>query len=182
VVLYFCARPYKSFGINLTISIGRAIKESCVYDYDAVTKSHELMGPGSYELWGSGDRYIVGVSIQQSGVASTSELQCGTTSLVKNYGKDFPYNELNYHCTDAVNITKTGQDDANFVVTVIDQDLSQYPASLQRISTDSGLLTEAGMLSRIGMQGLSYTVFFGFALVILMQAISLGTWIFQKRL
>jgi hypothetical protein len=99
-----------------------------MYNRDAESYYRELSGASTYQFFPAGDRYILGVSIQQSGVASTSEILCGITTVAKNYGKDFGYNDLSFHCLDAISVTKTGQDSASYVITVIET--SKYRGSI----------------------------------------------------
>ena len=90
-----------------------------MYNKDVDTRYHELSGTGSFQLFPSADRYVVGASIQQSGNSATSEILCNSTVFAKNYGKDFPFNEVSYHCIGAINLTKTGQDNSAFTVSAI---------------------------------------------------------------
>jgi len=89
---------------------------------EVVTVYHEIDGAGSYQLLPTGDRYIVGISIQQSGTSSDSWLLCNTSIVAKNYGKDFPFTMMNYYCNSTVTVEKTGQDKASFVVSYISKE------------------------------------------------------------
>lgn len=141
-----------------------------MYNRDVATIYSEIAGPGSVQLLGAGDRFIVGASIQQSGVASTSEIQCGSSTFVKNYGKDFPYNQISFRCTSAINITKTGQDSASYI-------LSYIPESSYRTSTGS---MELGNNTSISLGNSMYIIWLCLGIIIMLQAIKIGTYIYKK--
>jgi hypothetical protein len=106
-----------------------------MFTSDVETRFHELSGAGSFELYPSSDRYVIGISIQQSGTASDSLILCGSTLLAKNYGKDYPFNIVSYRCNGAINVSKTGQDSAAFIVSVIPAD--KYNSSVYKIEIAS---------------------------------------------
>jgi hypothetical protein len=116
-----------------------------MYNSDVLTYYHEHEGAGSFVLLPVGDRVIVGASIQLSGVASTSEILCGTTTIVRNYGKDFPYNTLSYPCNNTITVSKTGQDKASYIVSVIDRSKYQASQPTFKVSTTSAVMTEYGV-------------------------------------
>jgi hypothetical protein len=148
-----------------------------MFDEGAVTVIHELVGAGSYIIVNDTNlKYIQSVAMQQSGVASVSEIYCGTDVVARNYGKDFPAVLMQYRCTDIIQVSKTGNDSSTFIITYTTRDLSQL-----RVSTSSGQLVEFGNQTAIAMQGLSFILWTGFALLLLMQSIMFGTWIFKKR-
>jgi len=99
-----------------------------IFPNDAVTIYHELVGVGSFTILPTGTYTILGVSIQQSGVASVSNVLCGGAVFIQNYGKDFPYNNIHHLCQSDVSVSKTGQDSSSFVITYV-------PYSMQTIST-----------------------------------------------
>jgi len=147
-----------------------------MYDPDAITITHELVGDGTYTLVDNSDvKYVVGVSIQQSKDLSTSWAYCGTNIFVRNYGKDFPYNQVHVRCTDPIVFQKTGNDSATIVLTYIPRDISI-------VATPSATLVEFGQNTAVGMQGISYILFIGLALLLLIQSINLGTWFMKKKL
>lgn len=154
-----------------------------MYDNDAITLTHELVGASSFLFIPAQPTYyyVVGYSIQQSGQASDTQLKCGTTVVFRNYAKDNPYQQVSLKCKDDFTGVKTGNDSSFITVTYIPRDLSQLPPSQTQISTTSGNLVEAGMLSREAMQGFAYIVFIGLALLVLMEGIKLGLWFFNKR-
>jgi|WetSurSiteA1Bulk_404760.scaffolds.fasta_scaffold24165_1 hypothetical protein len=141
-----------------------------MYNKAVNTVYHELSGPSNYQLLPAGNKWIVGVSIQQSGTASTSEIQCGTTTFVKNFGKDFPFNQLSYYCPSAINITKTGQDSATYI-------LSYVPEQLYQTSTPS---FEIATNSATALGNSIYLIWLCFGILILLQAIGIGTYIYKK--
>jgi hypothetical protein len=145
-----------------------------MFDNDALTITHELSGPSTYQLLPAGSRYIVGASIQQSGTASTSEISCGSTVILRNYGKDLPYNQLSFKCDVAVTISKTGQDSAHYVVTYIPRDVSQLrPYQYIEIASGSAI--------GVGMQGMAYIMWTSFALILLSVAVHMGLIWFERR-
>lgn len=95
-----------------------------MFPKDTITLTHELQGVGSFTLVSGNDaKYIVGASVQQSATNSTSELKCGNETLVRNYGKDFPFNYLSYKCNASIVVTKTGNDNATFIVSYVPYDI-----------------------------------------------------------
>lgn len=91
---------------------------------NAITIQHELVGAGSATLLATSTRTILGISIQQSGNASVSQLNCNGTVIAFNYGKDFPFNLINSVCNGPVQVSKTGNDSASFIITYVDYDIS----------------------------------------------------------
>ena len=110
-----------------------------MFTSEAVSYFHELDGPSSYQLLPTGSRFIVGISIQQSGTASVSNVSCGSNIIINNYGKDFPYNTVSFPCNGAITLTKTGQDKASFIVTVIDT--TKYQSNIHDINIASSTAT-----------------------------------------
>lgn len=104
-----------------------------MFPNDAVTVFHELVGVSNYQFLPTGTYTILGVSVQQSATNSTSELMCGNTTLVKNYGKDFPYNNVHFLCESTVSVQKTGQDSASFIITYV-------PYKIQTVSTTTPMV------------------------------------------
>lgn len=95
-----------------------------MYPKDAVTLHHELSGPSSFTLVsGTNVKYILGLSMQQSGTASTSRILCGTAPIALNYGKDFSFNDIQYRCAGSIILDKTGQDSSSFIVTYVPRDI-----------------------------------------------------------
>lgn len=147
-----------------------------MYNKYAETRYYEKDGPGSYELYPPGDRYIVGVSIQQSGTASESELRCNNTILAKNYGKDFPFNTISFYCNGAINVTKTGNDKAAFIITTIPK------VNYEQIASPSALLGEINFSSQsaVALGNGLHIIWFGLCILILFAAINLGLYIYKK--
>jgi len=144
-----------------------------MFTKDAETRYKELIGASSYELFPSGDWYVVGASIQQGNVSSNSEIRCNSTTFIKNYAKDFSYNVLSYHCDGAINIYKTGNDDATYVVTAIPAD--KYTSSSASVS---GALDYDAY--NISMGNSMYLLWIALGLIIMLEAIKIGTYIFKK--
>jgi len=158
--------------------IGPPRLDELMYNKDVQTRFHELSGPGSYELFSSADRIVLGVSIQQSGTSSTSEIQCNSTAFVKNYGKDFPFNEVAYRCNGAINLSKTGQDSASYIVSVIDYNkLGTNTASISgTINGDINFASRSG----IALGNSMYILWLALGILIMLQAIHIGWYIFKK--
>jgi len=91
-----------------------------MYPNDAITFWHELQGPGLENVSNNGGpNTILSVSIQQGNVSSDSLVTCGNDPVAKNYATNFPFASMNYQCDDDIYITKTGNDDASFIVTYV---------------------------------------------------------------
>jgi len=94
------------------------------FPYDAKTIYHELEGIGNSILLASSTRTILGLSIQQSGVASLSYIRCNGDIVAKNYAKDLPFNQISYLCNGNISVDKTGQDSASFLITYVNYNLA----------------------------------------------------------
>ena len=144
-----------------------------MYDNDAISIEVTQSGVGGVDILPTGTvRYIVGISMQQSGTASISQLLCGTTVIAKNYGKDFPFNHTMFRCADKIRFEKTGQDDSSLVMTYIARDLH----SLRPVITEVNYATG----SAIAMGNSMYLLWLAFGIIIMLQAIGIGTYIFKK--
>jgi len=141
------------------------------FPYDAQTIQHELIGASTYTALNSGDRTILGVSIQQSGVASTTNVKCGTTTFVINYGKDFPYNDMMYHCNNTIVFDKTGQDNSSIILTYIDRDIN-VASSAVSMKYEPQTLT--------GISDYMHTSFVGTAIIIIMLGVLIGLNFFKR--
>lgn len=150
-------------------------RNNFMYTRDSQSYAHELIGAGNYTLLPAADRYIVGASIQQSALNSTSVINCGTTAIARNYGKDFPFNEMMYHCTDAVVLSKTGNDSAAFIITVLDS--NKFTNTL--IASVSGEINFASN-SAMALGNTAHMLWFALGILVLLQAVSIGTYFFKK--
>lgn len=101
-----------------------------MFPTDTITLYKEINGVGAFNL-ASSTRTILGVSIQQSGVASNSWIECSGQIIALNYSKDLAFNPINYLCNGALTMAKTGNDKASFIVTYVPRDT----ASTTNIST-----------------------------------------------
>jgi hypothetical protein len=152
-----------------------------MYDNDAVTLVREQVGSGTYTFLPAGSvRYIVGLAVQQSGVASDTLIKCGNNTILRNYGKENNFQQVSIKCNDAISLDKTGNDSAFVTVTYIPRDLSLLPPSQTSISSTSGNLVELGLNSRVGMQGLAFIIFIGLAILILFESFRFGIWFFKR--
>jgi hypothetical protein len=148
-----------------------------MYPVDAITVYRELVGPGNYTLVsGSPPKTILGVSIQQSATNSTSDVRCGASDIfVRNYGKDFPFNEINKLCSADIIVEKTGQDSASFILTYVPRDVRTT-----QNATVSAQFVEFGNDALLGIHGISWILFMGFGLIILLTGIRVGFMFLQK--
>jgi hypothetical protein len=102
-----------------------------MFPVDALSIHHELSGPSSVDfVTGSTPKSILGISIQQSGTASTTNILCGSTIIGINYGKDFPYNSTQFICSDTIRASKTGQDSSSIIITYVNRDITKTEASV----------------------------------------------------
>lgn len=148
-----------------------------MYQPYVYTAHAELNGPSNLNIFPTGNRKIVGLSIQQSGTASQSTIKCGTGNniLAINYGKDFPFNEVNFDCNDVIRIEKTGQDSASFIISVYDINPS-YPIPTSYFPQS----IEFASASATAIRDTTYFTWFALTLIIFILAINLGTYIFKK--
>jgi hypothetical protein len=147
-----------------------------IFPSDAQSLYWELSGPGSYTLVsGSGDKTILGISIQQSGTASESDVKCGSDIFVRNYGKDYPFNLINKICKSDIVLEKTGNDKASFVLTYVPRDLSKT-----QTATASMQFVEFGNNALLGFNGLTWIIYIGLGIMILLTGIRLGFLFMQK--
>lgn len=155
-----------------------------MYDNDAITLFYEQSGAGSHEFIGSGVHTIISYSIQQSGQASDTLLKCGSTTFARNYAKDSTYNQVSIHCNEAISVTKTGNDSIFVSVTYIPRDNRKYPQVLPMsiASTSANLINTIGFNNGLllAMNGLSWVIYIGFAVMIILTSIRLGYLFLQK--
>jgi len=142
---------------------------------DAQTLHSELVGPTTVTLVsGTSIKYVLGVSMQQSGTASQTSVSCGSSVIAINYGKDFAFNPMIYRCADAVIASKTGQDSSSVILTYVPRDVALEPALVASVSADFAPVI------RVAMHDLSYVTWMGSV----MTMISLGLitfLLFMKR-
>lgn len=147
-----------------------------MFPTDAYTLQHTLNGPSSYTFRTSGTtRYILEVSMQQSGTASETYLFCGTSMIATNYGKDLPSIPLHYKCSDNIITNKTGNDNSSIVITLVDRDISQTPYNA---TISAEIKYDAD--TREGFYGFGLLMYTFMAIVILYVSIQLGLYIFKK--
>jgi hypothetical protein len=148
-----------------------------MYPSDALTVQHELIGPTSYTLVsGTNAKTIIGLSIQQSGVASTSNLKCGTTVLALNYGKDLPYNNTSYYCSDNININKTGQDSSSFIITYVNRDTRTTMPLTASASISASLNPEVNR----SINDMMYINYYFFIIVLFVLGFIIGKALYKK--
>ena len=150
-----------------------------MYDYDTITVFHELVGAGSFTLAPAGEKTIVGASVQQSALNSASEVQCDGTTFLKNYGKDFPYNLISLYCPGILSVTKTGQDSASFVISYVPRKLSPVSINAPLVASVSGDINFASA-SGVALGNTAYMLWFALGIIIFLQAIQVGTYMFKK--
>jgi len=144
-----------------------------MYDSELQTFTQELTGPtGATILSGTDRKYITGVAIQQSGVASTSEILCGTTVVARNYGKDFSYVPMQKLCESDIIVAKTGQDSSSFIVNVTRRNLQLV--KFQYTTTNPA--TE----SAEAIHGSLYTIWIGLGLLVFSAFWLVGIKLFRR--
>ena len=147
-----------------------------MFSRDVTTVVHEQVGPGTFQFAPAGDNYIVGASIQQSGQASDTLIQCGTTTVLRNYARDIANIQMNYHCAGgAITLSKTGNDSVFAVVSYIPSSL--FPHTL--IASVSGEL-DLARPTAYSFGHSTYIMWFGFGIVILLLAIQIGLKLFEQ--
>jgi len=101
------------------------------YPPDARTCASELIGASSYtcEIDDSEVFTILSIKMMQSGTASSTDLKCGTSTIAKNYAKDYEQTFLNYVCTSSISFSKTGNDNSFLQVVYVPYDLQNYGLS-----------------------------------------------------
>lgn len=111
-----------------TLSVGlpaRSRYDLMIFPSDALTIHAEQNGSGTLVLLsGTNVKYILGIQMQQSGTASDSLLQCGSSIISRNYAKNLTFELANYRCADVVQIVKTGNDSISIELTYVNRDLA----------------------------------------------------------
>jgi len=146
-----------------------------MFTRDVITGVHEFIGAGTYQYAPAGDWYIVGTHIQQSGNASDTLVQCGTTTVSRNYGKDTADVTENYHCVGAITGSKTGNDSSFVTVSYIPSD--QF--SNQLIASVSGQIGLSPAAAR-GMGDIFVVFWIVCALVLVYCGFFMATYIYRK--
>lgn len=90
------------------------------YPNDAITYSTEIAGALTEIVYNGGDSTILAVAMQQSNMSSDTTIRCGGDEVAKNYATNYSNVTMNYQCEDgAINILKSGNDDAFIVITYV---------------------------------------------------------------
>jgi len=99
---------------------------------DTITLFKEISGNATYTfVSGNSPKTILAVSMQQSKDLSDTILLCGNTVIAKNYAKDFPQNIVNYHCSDNITISKTGNDLSSVIISYVPYFTNDYSTTTQ---------------------------------------------------
>ena len=107
-----------------------------MYPIDAITINHELVGASSFTMLATSTNTILGISIQQSGNASITQLKCGSTVLALNYGKDFSFNAISYLCYDKnITVSKTGNDNSSIIITYVPYNIASSTSTATATSS-----------------------------------------------
>lgn len=158
-----------------------------MFDNDAVTLVWEQAGAGSHEFLPAGIRTIIGYSIQQSGQASDTLLKCGSDTIARNYARDAAFNQLSYHCSGSISVTKTGNDNIFISITYVPRDTRLIPqinpvyvASTSAVGQITSIDFSNPTLEAIN--GLTWIIYFGLGLMILLAAIRLGYELLRSKI
>jgi len=95
------------------------------YPQDAITKTFIVDGVIPSTFIDNPPATILSVHIQQSGLASETQLLCGPDVIAFNFAKDYGLDLIQYFCNQNLTISKTGQDKAFVSLTYIKRDISQ---------------------------------------------------------
>lgn len=80
---------------------------------------------------------ILGVSMQQSNVASDTYLKCGTVTLAHNTATTLNFIPLSYVCNDVISLSKTGNDVASVIVTYVEYNLASSTSTTTSTTTSA---------------------------------------------
>lgn len=103
------------------------------YPYNSTTTEVLVSGPNDFIWLTASEKVLLAVNIQQSGVASETNIYCGDTIFAKNYAKDLAQKHIFKNCSENIRLSKTGQDEA-FVTLVYHEGFLKDPQEL--ISND----------------------------------------------
>lgn len=153
-----------------------------MFPSDAVSIYYEQVGAGSHTLVsGTNVKYVLGVQMQQSGVASDSILQCGSSVISRNYAKNLTFELTSYRCADIIQIVKTGNDNVSVEVTYVPRDIvtTQDPL-IRTVSVVQPVYVNFASASGIAMHDMTYIMWTGF--IVLIMALGIQTALmFMKR-
>ena len=94
-----------------------------IYPQGAITLFQTVSGNiTTTTVSGTEAKTILSVAMQQQKDLSDTILRCGTKPIAKNYGKDLPQVFMAEHCSDTINIVKTGNDEANVTMVYVPYD------------------------------------------------------------
>lgn len=103
-----------------------------MYPNDAKTVYHELVGAGSYNVTNNdGPNTILAVAVQQSNISSDSVVKCENDVVARNYATNFSNVTMNYQCEGDILISKTGNDNAAFIITYVPYLTGDYSTTTQ---------------------------------------------------
>ena len=145
-----------------------------MYPVAAETEVWEIVGADNKALVpGDAPRTVISISITESGTDGISDVKCGAGNVIlRNYVAPAVTLDLALYCENPIRLEKTGSDTAFFAVTYLPYDV--------RIATYSGILVDFAPKTAIAMQGLSYFLWFGLALLVLAAGVKLGLVWFRR--
>lgn len=150
-----------------------------MYPTDAITVTHEQVGAGSYTFVNDTQpKTILAIAMQQSGVASTTELYCGSTKIFVNYGKDFPQAQVQYFCDNTISLTKSGNDSSSVILTYLPRNIHQDLAIRVMQATPSAVFYTPTL--NTSYSNVFLILFLALSLIIFLLAWRLGASIFGK--
>lgn len=94
-----------------------------IFPNDSISVYAEQVGAGTGTLAPAGIKTILGVQSSQSGTASFSKIECGSNTIMKNYGKDFGFSAVSFVCEQPLTYSKTGNDSVSFIITYVPYNL-----------------------------------------------------------
>ena len=116
------------------------------YPQNAITCTHEQVGAGSFTCESiAKHRTIFAVKMVQSGVASNTEILCGSQTIAKNYAKDLEQTFLSYDCNGTISFSKTGADSSMVSIVYTDYNYISQEASRSAIA-DTAQITYNGII------------------------------------
>lgn len=117
-----------------------------MFPSDAITEHRVLSGVVTESIF-DGESTLLGFSIQQENQSSISYIQCDGDVISQNYARDLSFNLVHYECDGDLQLSKSGNDEASFVVTYIPRfddapttTLQVYNPPVNASSTDSYFL------------------------------------------
>lgn len=107
--------------------------------FDTITFAGEFSGVDTGIITTTTPTTVLGIFMKQSGIASETEVLCGTELVGKNYDRDYRSLDMAFLCNDTLSVNKTGGGDSAFIlVNYIERDYNFSTRPIDNLTIMAG--------------------------------------------